>query len=459
MLSGKQHIYVRVAQLDRASGYGPEGREFESCHVQRKESVRVPFFVEFCIIRIGRCRCLKHQNPFVRLCGGRGRGMNQTYELIAPCHFGLEAVLKREIYDLGYDICEVQDGRVSFLGDAEAICRANLCLRSAERILLKAGSFHAESFEDLFQGTRGIRWQDFFPRNAKFWVTKAASVKSKLFSPSDIQSVMKKAMVDTMAQSYGIHHFEEDGDPYPVRVFIKNNEVTVAIDTTGISLHKRGYRKLENGAPIAENLAAALLLLTPWKGNRILVDPFCGSGTIPIEAAMIASGIAPGLFRSFTAQSWKHLITEKTWDEVKEEMREEIDDHPETDIQGYDIDPESISIAMINAKKAGVDHLIHFQTRDVKDLSHRKKYGFILTNPPYGERMGEEEELFSLYRTLGERFRALDSWSMYVITSYTEAEKAMGVKAQKNRKIYNGMIKTFFYQFPGPKPPKGKSST
>ena len=376
------------------------------------------------------------------------------YDLIAPCHFGLESVLKREITDLGYEVTQVEDGRVTFLGDAEAVCRANIFLRTAERILIKAGNFHAETFEELFQGTKSIPWEAFIPEDGKFWITKAASVKSKLFSPSDIQSIMKKAMVERLKEVYHIEWFKESGQSFPVRVFLMKDEVTVALDTTGEALHKRGYRKLTAKAPIAENLAAALLMLIPWKKDRILVDPFCGSGTFPIEAAMMAAGIAPGMNRSFTAESWRHLIPARQWYDTVEEATELMDPDVDTDIQGYDIDDTMVSIARENARLAGVDKLIHFQKRGVDQLSHSKKYGFIVTNPPYGERLEEKQNLPALYRVIGERFKSLDSWSLYLITAYEQAENALGLKAAKNRKIYNGMMKTYFYQFPGPKPPK-----
>ncbi len=380
-------------------------------------------------------------------------------ELIAPCHFGLEAVLKREITDLGYEVIKVEDGRVSFEGDEQAICYANIHLRTAERILLKMGCFHAETFEELFQGIKAIPWEEIIPVNGKFWVTKAASVKSKLFSPSDIQSIVKKAMVERLKDIYHTNWFQEDGEPFPLRVFLMKDEVTVTLDTTGDSLHKRGYRKLTAKAPIAENLAAALLMLTPWKGDRILVDPFCGSGTFPIEAAMMAAHIAPGMYRTFTAQKWEHMIPAAEWREVRKEAEEEIDLSVETDIQGYDISEEMVGIARENAKLAGVDKLIHFQKRDVAQLSHAKKYGFLITNPPYGERIEDKKNLPLLYRTIGERFKQLDSWSMYLITSYEQAEEALGLKARKNRKIYNGMMKTYFYQFPGPVPPRKNDHT
>ncbi len=375
-------------------------------------------------------------------------------ELIAPCHFGLEAVLKREIIDLGYDVSEVEDGRVTFLGDAEAICRANIFLRTAERILLKVGSFKAESFEELFEKTRALPWENYIPKNGKFWVTKAASVKSKLFSPSDIQSIMKKAMVRRLQEYYGISWFEENGAAYPVRVFLKKDIVTVGIDSSGVSLHKRGYREVSGKAPITETLAASLIMLTPWRKERIFVDPFCGSGTFPIEAAMMAANIAPGMNREFTAEKWNNVIPKKLWYDTIEEANDLVDDQIEVDIQGYDLDGSVVKIARRNAREAGVDHLIHFQERDVKDLSHPKKYGFIITNPPYGERLEDKSTLPALYKAFGDSYRSLDSWSAYMITSYDEAEKYFGRKADKNRKIYNGMLKTYFYQFLGPKPPK-----
>ena len=378
----------------------------------------------------------------------------RRFELIAPCHFGMESVLKREIDDLGYDITEVSDGRVTFFGDEEALCRANVFLRSAERILIKIGSFHAETYEELFQGTKDLPWEDYIPADGKFWVAKAASIKSKLFSPSDIQSIMKKAIVERLKEIYKINWFEEDGASFPIRVFLMKDEVTVGLDSTGESLHKRGYRKLTAQAPIAENLAASLIMLTPWNKDRILVDPFCGSGTFPIEAALMAAGIAPGMNRSFTAQTWPHIVGRQIWKDTFEEAREGIDLTVRPDIQGFDIDDHMVSIARENAKLAGVDKLIHFQRRGVAELSHPKKYGFLITNPPYGERLQERDEMPALYRIIGERYRALDSWSMYLITAYDKAEEDIGRKADKNRKIYNGMMKTYFYQFLGPKPPK-----
>lgn len=378
----------------------------------------------------------------------------ELFELTAPCHFGLEAVLKREILDLGYEILQVEDGRVTFSGDAEAVAYANLFLRTADRILLKVGRFEARTFEELFEGTKDLPWERYIPKNGKFWVAKANSIRSKLFSPSDIQSIMKKAMVERLKSRYHLEWFPEDGEAFPIRVSIVKDQVLVGLDTTGIPLHKRGYRAMTSKAPISETLAAALLMLTPWKGDRILVDPFCGSGTFPIEAALMAANMAPGLRRSFQAESWEHIMPGTCWQNAREDGESLIDRRAETDIQGFDIDGAVIRGARENARAAGVEKLIHFQQRPAAELSHPGKYGFLVTNPPYGERLEDKERLPELYRTLGERFAALDTWSLYVITGYEEAERFLGRKAAKNRKIYNGMLKTYFYQYPGPRPPR-----
>ena len=377
-----------------------------------------------------------------------------SYELIAPCHFGLEAVLKKEILELGYEIVSTQDGRITFCGDETAIPRANIFMRTAERILLKMGSFKAETFDELFEGTKAIEWEKILPRDAKFWVTKATTNKSALFSGSAIQSIVKKAIVERMKQTYRVSNFAEDGDEYPIRVFIYKDMVTIGLDTSGVSLHKRGYRQLVGKAPLSETLAAALIMLTPWHKDRILVDPFCGSGTFPIEAALMGANIAPGMNREFTAKAWNKVIREKIWQDAYDEAHDVIRHDVEMNIQGYDADSDIIKCAMANARAAGVDKHIHFQARDVKDLRHPKHYGFIITNPPYGERLEDKEALPALYRTLGESFKELSDWSMYLITSWEEAEKYIGRKADKNRKIYNGMIKSYYYQFMGPKPPR-----
>ena len=385
--------------------------------------------------------------------------MENKIELIAPCHFGLESVLKREILDLGYEIVSVEDGRVTFAGDVEAICRANIFIRTAERILLKMGSFPAKDFDELFEGTKAIPWEEVLPRDAKFWVTKATTNKSALFSGSAIQSIVKKAIVERMKQTYRVSYFDEDGDEYPIRVFIFKDMVSIGLDTSGTSLHKRGYRQLVGKAPISETLASALLMLTPWTKDRVLVDPFCGSGTFPIEAAMMGANIAPGMNREFTADCWDKVVPKKLWYRAYDEAHDMIRHDVEMNIQGYDLDSDIVKCAMANAKEAGVDKYIHFQARDVKDIRNPKHYGFVITNPPYGERLEEKEALPELYRTIGESYRGLSDWSMYLITSYEDAEKYIGRKADKNRKIYNGMIKSYFYQFMGPKPPRKREET
>ncbi len=376
--------------------------------------------------------------------------------LVAPCHFGVESVLKREILNLGYNIIKVEDGRVTFEGDSLAVCRANVFLRTAERIMIQVDRVHAVTYDQLFEAVKAMEWEKYIPEDGKFWVKKASTIKSRLFSPSDIQRIVKKAIVERLKTKYHMDWFSETGAEYPIRVFFYKDEAIIALDTTGDSLHKRGYRKYTSKAPISETLAAALIMLTPWKKDRILIDPFCGCGTFPIEAAMIAADIAPGINREFTAENWTNIIPKKNWYEAINEADGKINDEIDVDIQGYDIDDEMIAFSRKNAQSAGVEHLIHFQTRPVEKLSHSKKYGFIITNPPYGERLEEKAALKSLYTQIGERYKALDNWSAFIITSYENAERDMGIKATKNRKIYNGMLKTYFYQFMGAKPPKRK---
>ncbi len=378
----------------------------------------------------------------------------QELEYIAPCHFGLEAVLKREITDLGYEIVSVEDGRITFKGDQAALARANIFIRTAERIMIKVGSFRADTFDELFEGTKALSWEQYLPKDARFWVTKATTNKSKLFSGSDIQSIVKKAIVDRLTGVYHIRWFEETGAEYPIRVFIFKDTVTIALDASGTSLHKRGYRQLVGKAPISETLAAALIMLTPWNRDRLLVDPFCGSGTFPIEAAMIGAEIAPGMHREFTADKWDNLAAEAVWQQALAEAEDKILRDVSMSIQGYDLDAGIIKCAMKNAKAAGVEQHIHFQQRDMRELSSPKKYGFLITNPPYGERLEDRADLPELYRDMGKAFDRLDTWSKFIITSYEDAEKYLGRKATKNRKIYNGMIKSYYYQYMGPKPPR-----
>lgn len=385
----------------------------------------------------------------------------KQYELIAPCHFGMEAVLKREIADLGYEISNVENGKVTFLGDAEAIVRANIFLRTTERILLKTASFRAVTFDELFESIKAVPWELYLPKDAKFWVTKANSVSSRLFSPRDIQKIVKKAIVERMKQVYHVDYFEESGASYPLRISIVKDVVTVGIDTTGESLHKRGYRKFTAPAPVTETLAAAMILLSPWHADRLLVDPFCGSGTIPIEAAMIALDMAPGMNREFIAEEWGNLIPKKVWYDAADEAQERIRTDTELSIQGYDLDEEVLKMARANAKLAGVESYIHFQKREIKEFSSPKSYGFVISNPPYGERLSTKEEMFALYRELGKIMSDNKTWSFFLLSGYEDAQKAIAAggsrkKATKNRKIYNGMMKTYLYQYMGDKPPKRK---
>lgn len=383
--------------------------------------------------------------------------MTNKYELFAPCHFGLEAVLKREIIDLGYEVTEVVDGRVSFEGDEEAIARCNVFLRTTERVMLKVGSFKAVTFDELFEKTKALPWENFIPKDGKFWVKKASSIKSKLFSPSDIQRIVKKAIVDRLSGKYNILRFPEDGSEYPIRITILKDEVTVGLDTSGESLHKRGYRRLTVKAPITETLAAALISLTPWKKDRLLIDPFCGSGTIPIEAALIGLNIAPGMKRDFQAMAWDNILPKSLFKEAKKEAEDLIDRETKLSMQGYDLDTSALDAARGNLSLAGLEGNIHFQQRDMRDISSAKKYGFIITNPPYGERLEEKEAMPQLYREMGKAFQKLDEWSYYIITGFEDAPKYFGRKPDKNRKIYNGMMKTYFYSYQGAKPPRQRA--
>ena len=365
----------------------------------------------------------------------------------------MEAVLKREILALGLNIIRVEDGRVYYEGDEKDIARANIFLRTTERVLLMAGEFTAHNWDELFDNVKALDWPSLMPAAANFFVTKAASIRSKLFSPSDIQRIIGKAVVESMKTKYHLEYFPKDGADYPIRVTLNKDRVTVSIDTSGESLHKRGYRRLTAKAPITETLAAAIIMLTPWKADRLLVDPFCGSGTFPIEAALIGANIAPGVNRSFAGEH-QAFTPRQIWDEARSEARDLEKRDVTMSIQGYDIDGEIIKAARQNAHLAGVDEYIHFQQRDMRDLSSAKQYGFIVTNPPYGERLEEKEALPHLYKAMGEAFGRLQNWSYFFITSYEDAEKAFGRKADKNRKIYNGMIKTYLYEYYGPKPEK-----
>ncbi len=373
-------------------------------------------------------------------------------QLIAVTVFGTEAITARELKKLGYFDQKVEDGRITFTGDEAAICRTNIWLRTASRVQLKIGDFKAFTFDELFEQTKALPWDEIIPKNAEFPV-EGYSINSKLFSVSDCQSIVKKAIVEKLKQKYKCEWFEESGPRYKIEIAILKDTVTLSIDTSGAGLHKRGYRKLVGGAPIKETLASAMLLISHWNKDRVLLDPMCGSGTIPIEAAMIAKNIAPGLGRDFDAEKWD-FISQNLWDEARDEAYDAIIEDIELRIHGSDIDEEAISLARYHAKKAGVEDAIHLQRMPVSDISSRYKYGVILCNPPYGERLGELDYVKGLYKEMGEVFRKLDSWSYYVITSNLEFEKFFGKKADKKRKLYNGKLLCNFYQYFGPPPPK-----
>ncbi len=378
------------------------------------------------------------------------------YKIILFSHFGMEAVLKREVLNLGYETLFVEDGRVCFLGDERAIVRANIFLRTAKKVMILLDEFPAESFEELFNGVYSIPFEDYLPSNANFPVAKASFINSSLISSKDIQSITKKAIVKRLEKHYRISWFSEDGAKYPIRVFIKDNKASIYLDTTGEPLHKRGYKKRISKAPIAETLAAALIMLTPYREDRIFLDPFCGTGTFAIEAALIAKNIAPGINRRFQSMDWNNFIQEKLWQEGIKEGRSLIKNDINPRIYGYDIDSVNIGNAKANAASANVEGSIHYKTCDIRNASkdfykYKDEYGFIVTNPPYGNRL-TDTKLGELYGELGKLSNTLDTWSLYFISAYNEAIKAVGKKPSKNRKIYNGMIKSYFYQYPGPKP-------
>ena len=380
----------------------------------------------------------------------------KTFEIIATSAFGIESVTAREISELGYKDILTENGRVTFRGDFDDIARANVCLRTADRILIKLAQFKATTFEELFQGVYAVEWADILSPDAFIHVV-GKSVKSTLFSVPDCQSITKKAIIEKLKLKFGKEIFPEDGAEYRISVSILKDIVTVTLDTSGAGLHKRGYRSLAGEAPLKETLACSLLLLSYWRGERLLVDPLCGSGTIPIEAAMIGLDIAPGMNRGFAAERWQNFdydAFERARDEAKQRVRTDLN----LNIYGSDIDPKAIELAMRHAEEAGVDEYIRLTQMNVADLASKEKYGFIVTNPPYGERLGESREAEELYRVMGKTFSALDTWSFYVITSNPYFEKNFGRKADKRRKLYNGKLECQYYQYFGPKPPKKEIS-
>lgn len=380
--------------------------------------------------------------------------MKKEYTLVAPCFFGVEKMLNREIQNLGYEIIKTEDGRVTYKTDEYGIAKSNIYLRCAERIHLKVAEFEARSFDELFEGTKKINWAKYIPFGAQFPVSKASSIKSKLYSTPDIQSIVKKAVVESLKKSYletGL--LKEDKEKYPIFVFIHKDKVTLTIDTSGTALHKRGYREKANKAPIRETLAAAIMELVPWRPGRTLVDPMCGSGTLLIEAAMKGINMAPGLNREFISESWR-TMDKKIWWDVRREAYANINEDIEFKIYGYDIDEEALEIARENAEIAGVADYIEFNYGDATEFTSKEEYGFIVTNPPYGERLEDADTVKMLYKQLGYTFRKLKNWSYYLITSYEDFENEFGEQASKRRKLYNGMLKSNLYQYIGPRPPK-----
>lgn len=374
-----------------------------------------------------------------------------NYTLIATSTFGLESVVASELKELGYDDLKIENGKVTFEGDERDIVTCNMWLRTSDRILIKMAEFKAETFEDLFQGTLAVDWGSIMPVNA-FMHVSGKSVKSTLFSVPDCQSIVKKSVVEAMKRKYKTDWFSEDGPEYKIEIGILKDIATITLDTSGAGLHKRGYRENAGGAPIKETLGAALVLLSKWEPSRILADPMCGSGTIAIEAALIGKNIAPGLNRSFISEQWD-IIPKSIWDESRKYATNAIN-NKEFKILASDMDGRVIRTAMENAKKAGVENYINFQKISMQNFSSKKRYGFIITNPPYGERLGEIKEVEKLYKDMGEVFQNLKDWSYFVITAHPEFQRHFGKDADKNRKLYNGRLKCYYYQYFAPKPEK-----
>lgn len=375
------------------------------------------------------------------------------FELIATSAFGLESLVSFELKKLGFADLKVENGRVLFSGRAEDIVKTNLWLRCSDRVLIKMGEFKALDFEELFQGTLAISWEDMIPVKGKIHIT-GKSVKSKLFSVSDCQAIVKKAIVESMKRKYKQDWFDEDGPVYKIEVSLLNDLAQLTLDTSGPGLHKRGYRLQQGDAPLKETLAAAMVSLSRWNPDRSFADPFCGSGTIAIEAAMIAKNIAPGLKRSFVSEMWPQ-IPKSLWEEYREEAMNQIINR-DLEIYASDHDKKVFDFAQENARSAGVSESILFEKKSLSEFSSKKKFGCIVTNPPYGERMNSDNSLADLYREMGKIFKRLDSWSYFIITSFEDFEKYFGKKADKNRKLYNGKIKSYFYMYMGPLPQRKK---
>ncbi|NQF13425.1 class I SAM-dependent RNA methyltransferase [Brevibacillus sp. HB1.3] len=381
----------------------------------------------------------------------------QKVELIATATFGLESVVAEEVKALGYGPVQVENGKVTFTADISAIPRTNLWLRTADRVRLKIGEFKATTFDELFEKTKALPWADWITEDGTFPV-EGKSVKSTLFSVPDCQAIVKKAVVESLKKTYKREWFDEQGPLYKIEVALLKDVATLTIDTSGPGLHKRGYRELIGQAPLKETMAAAMIMLSRWKPDRVFMDPFCGSGTIPIEAALIGQNIAPGMNREFVSETWP-IITKTAWREARAETHDLARYDQKLEIIGTDMDDEILKIARRNATEAGVDDLIHFQRMDVRDVRTKRKYGYLICNPPYGERLGEWKQVAKMYGEMGKTFAAMDTWSFYVITSDEQFEEHFGRTASKKRKLYNGNIKVDYYQFFGPRPPRGPMVT
>jgi putative N6-adenine-specific DNA methylase len=381
-----------------------------------------------------------------------------SHQFMATCAFGLEAVLARELKDLGLQEVVTDNGHVAFSGDFLAMARANLWARTADRIWLRLSRFPATTFEQLFEGTRKLPWAQILPQNASFPV-EGLSFGSQLSSVPACQSIVKKAVVEALKGQYRLERFPEDGPVYPIRVSLQKDQASLLLDTSGTGLHKRGYRLLTTGAPMRETLAAALVQLSYWNAGRLLVDPFCGSGTILVEAAMIGLRRAPGWDRDFSSRHWG-FVGEEVWSEAMEEVEQTFDRTTTLDIFGWDIDPEALRSARSNVRKAGLEERgIFFETRSVRDFRSRHKYGVLITNPPYGERLSDRREVEDLYAEFGRAVRPLlDTWSVYVLTAHADFPHLFGAKEQRRRKLYNGQIECTYFQYPGPRPPRAEST-
>ena len=382
--------------------------------------------------------------------------LEEQIQLIATTAFGLEAIAGREIKALGYEVLETENGRVTFSGPVDAICRSNLWLRTAERVLLKVGEFKATTFDELFEKTKALPWPRWIPEKGKFPVT-GKSVKSQLGSVPDCQAIVKKAVVESLKKTYKNDWFAEEKGEYRIEAALLKDRVTLTIDTSGEGLHKRGYRKSTHQAPLKETLASALVQLSYWKTGRVLIDPFCGSGTIPIEAALIGKNLAPGMNREFASESWP-WIPAVQWKQARKETHDVARFDEPVSIQGYDTDEKSLRSARHYAREAFLEDEIHFEKRDFHELRSRYSYGCVITNPPYGERMGEGEAIHQMYHDLGRVLKDMSTWSHYILTAYPDLEKAFGRKADRRRKLYNGRILCQYYQYQGPRPPRKDES-